>query len=303
MKSRTEVKRMITSNSMEVLEYLEKLIEGKEDEGMINTLIMMRSDLVDIERTHQRNLSDYDEYRRGLNKVNLNILKVIDDLPDQYFNEQVEPEPQQVTTTIVSSQLRLQVANLVKDLLDISIQENQPNNNAYIGGFLNHKRHVILSQIIRLVEENKLSIAGTEYLAIANAYNSILDTTKAEQYFKRGIENIDEYADSAFSKIFIIRSYADFLYRNNRHSDGAKQYESAVLEGQGDMDSVINGYTYQMKFVNECDVMNYDEALKAYKKAKEYILNIQNKIVQRYNIDALEHAWNNKQLPPVYSRP
>jgi hypothetical protein len=49
--------------------------------------------------------------------------------------------------------------------------------------------------------------------------------------------------------------------------------------------------------------MNFDEALKSYKKAKEYILNIQNKIVQRYNIDALEHAWNNKQLPPVYSRP
>ncbi len=280
-----------------------ELISKHKDDQLTNTLIVIRGDLVDIERMYQIHVSDYDEYRRGLNKINLNLLKVIDDLPDQYFQESSRSERPETVTSVPTDEIRLQISALIKEILDINIQEIQTSNNSYIASILNHKRHIVLNQIVRLIESNKISIAGTEYMAIALAYNSILDMLKAEQYFKRGIENIDEYTDSAFSKIYIIRSYADFLYRNNRYSDGAKQYESAILQVQGDADNIVNGYTYQMKFVNESDIQDYEEAVKSYKKAKEYYLNIKNKIAQRYNMEQLENAWNAKQVPSVYSRP
>ncbi len=301
--NKAELKRMITSSSMETLDSLVGLVNKHQEEAQLaNTLIVIRGDLVDIERMYQVQVSDYDEYRRGLNKINLNLLKIIDDLPNQYFEESSESELRVDKTSVITDQLRLQVSTLIRDILDINIQENQIGN-AYIASILNHKRHIILSQIVRLIESNNISVAGAEYMAIALAYSSVLDMLKAEQYFKRGIENIDEYTDSAFSKLYIIRSYADFLYRNNRYSDGAKQYESAILQVQGDTDNIMNGYTYQMKFVNECDIQAYEEALKSYQKSKDYYSNVENKAAKKYNMEQLEDAWNTKQVPPFYSRP
>jgi tetratricopeptide (TPR) repeat protein len=301
MKSRIEIKQMIAAKPKEALEYLESLVDQQKNTEITNVLILIQSELNEIEQMNLSGTSSYDEYRRGMNRINLNILKIVDDLPDGYF-ETVQDKKSAKDTHYEIDQTRMQVSTLIRDLVDIGIQDVNYANPT-ISGFLNSKRHIITNQVVRLVEKSGLSISGAEYLVIANALHSLMDNVKAEQFFKRAIENIDEYTDSAISKINVIRSYADFLYRINRAADGAKQYATALVQGTMDEDYLINGYTYQMKFYNEADIQNYGIAIEDYKMAKSFYQQVGNSMVRNYNLNALENTWNSKNIPATYSRP
>ena len=85
--------------------------------------------------------------------------------------------------------------------------------------------------------------------------------SKPEVGRNAAIENIDEFTDSVMGKLNAIRGYANFLYAINRFEDAAKQLESAVLEGDGETENVTNGYTFQLKFANECDIQYYENAM------------------------------------------
>ena len=297
MKSRIELKKEITKSSMKTIELLEKILAEKEDSTFVNLLIVIKSDLNKTIELDISGVSDKDDYRRGINRVNVNILKIIDDLPSHYFDEQEE-----VSGTKEYDKDASEISSLIRELSELEIREAD-SNNQNTKGYINSKRHIIAIQVIRMIEQTQVSISSLEYSLIAYSFYRSVDIIKAEQIYKKAIGNIDVYTDSAQSKINAMRSYANFLYNISRYNDGAKQYESAILEGDTETSNVINGYTYQSKFANESDIPNYENALISYKTAKEFYMKIRNNIVRNHNLNDLATIWNSKNIPPSYSRP
>jgi tetratricopeptide (TPR) repeat protein len=297
MKSKIELKKMLADSSIKTLDYLEQLLVDKHDEENTNLMILIRSNLNSVEKVHTSGVSNYDDYQRGLNQVSVNILKIIDTLPDNYFSTDTKERKTNDVNTY-----EIEVLSLLRALADIEIKESD-STNAAVNAYLNSKRHLLAIQAIRMINQNNVSISSLEYSLIANAFFRNVDPVKAEEIYKKAIESIDEYSDTAQSKIRAIRAYANFLYNINRTTDAAKQYESAILEGNTEADNIENGYTLQMLFSNECDSQDYERAVKTYKKAKDYLLKIGNSQVRSYQLNFLETVWNNKKVPPNYSRP
>lgn len=304
MNSRIQLKQLITKNPMQALKQIEALLSDQEDQELFNVLIVLKSELIRIEQSQKTGTIDNDEYRRQLNRINLNIISLIDDLPDGYLDQ-----PPEADENPELSRFSLIVADLIRELGKLDIQEAKalavPTQPATTPVFIqiNRQRHIIALQAIRLIEQERLSISSLEYAQIAQAFYRNVDVIKSEQIYKKAIRNVDEYTDSASSKIAVIRGYAQFLYNIGRPKEGERQYESAILEGISETDNVNNGQTYQMRFANECDIPDYDSALISYKKAKEYFIKINNNFTRNYNLTALESAWNEKKVPPNYSRP
>lgn len=302
MKTNTEIKRMISSDIDAALDYLEGLFA--HDNDAFNMLIVIRSDL---KHTGQLKLiGDDTQYRMNLNRINLSLLKIIDDLPDSSVKRS-ESTDNTAIDIVFQQEKRFQVFNIIKELWDLNLYETQARaanpDHAMLFSQMNSKRQLIVNNIIWLLEAYHLTVSSAEYLHIASALNAVFDNVKAEKYYKKAIEIIDEYTDSFSSKITAIRGYANFLYQMNRPEEGAKQYDSAVFESNNDVDNFTNAFTYQAKFLDEASLQNYDKALEAYKKAKNHYGKIKNSRQSQYNLRLLENLWNSVQMPSSYKHP
>lgn len=295
MPSKREIKKMITDDLARAIQDTEKIVGNREE--IFNLLLLLKRELNETEHLHRAGASDYDTYRRGMNQISLNLLKIIDDLPVDSFSEAAPDKGDREY-----SQIETDIAALIREITELEIREADSENHA-VKGYINGKRHVVAIQALRTITQHRVSLSSLELSVVAYAFFRSVDLVKAEQIYQMAIENIDADADSAQNKIVAIRSYANFLYNTNRHEDGAKQYEAAVLKGNGEIDNVTNGYTFQMKFSNECDAQDYNSAIQSYKRAKDYFRAIGTGSVRAYNLGILEQAWNSKGIPPDYSRP
>lgn len=298
---------MIESDSNNVLDYLESILDEKKHKETLELIIIQRRNLAEIKRRQSSGTIDYEEYSRILANINVNIFTIIEEIPDEFFVGSAEKEAQNKTTSAPTIAMGinegyLYVSGLIRELVELNIKEAETNNSA-VHSYLTQKRHVIVNQIVRIVEESKCTVSSREFNTIAEAFHRAGENASAEKYYKKSIMTIDEYTDSAYNKIMVIRSYADFLYRINRPLDGANQYESAVVEKDNDDANLTNGATYQMKFYNEADIGSYNEAIMSYQKAKDYYSRVGNMMMRDYNLRALENVWNSKQMPASYSRP
>jgi tetratricopeptide (TPR) repeat protein len=302
-KTNTEIKRMISTDIDAALDYLETLFVNDNDS--FNMLMVVRGDLKETEKL--KLIGDDNQYRMNLNRINLSLLKIVDDLPDASVKNSEKTDNAQ-DDVVVQQEKRILAFNLNKELWDLTIYETEarasfPDNYPTLFSNFNGKRQILVNNIIWLLEAYHLTVSTAEYMNIASALNSVYDTIKAEKYYKKAIEIIDEYTDSYISKITAIRSYANFLYQMNRPLEGAKQYESAIAECKNDADYLTNGYTYQLRFVAESSVKNYDKAIEAYKKAKEHYEKISYGTKSQNNIKVLENAWKAAQIPTTYKQP
>lgn len=295
MSSKREIKKMITDDLARAIQETEEIVGNRED--MFNLLLLLKRELNETEHLHRAGTSDYDTYRRGMNQISLNLLKIIDDLPEDSFSDGTPDKGEREY-----SQVETDLAALIREITELEIREADSDNHA-VKGYINGKRHVVAIQALRTITQHRVSLSSLELSVVAYAFFRNVDLVKAEQIYRMAIENIDEYTDSAQNKIVAMRSYANFLYNINHHEDGAKQYEAAVLKGNGEIDNVTNGYTFLMKFGNECDAQNYSGAIQSYQRAKDYFRAIGNGSVRAYNLSSLEQAWNNKRIPPDFSRP
>lgn len=305
MKSKVEVKKMIVESASEVLNYLEELTSNENDAAIFNLILTIKSELSDLNKLKLGGNISLEEYRRILSKIRLNILNITEEIPDRYFSRK-EEEAGSNAAIFQNENIYIEVFSLIRQLADIRIQEinadSSPSAEA-LHSHLNSSRHILVNQIIKLVEVKQFSLSSVEYRIIAEAFQAVYDNVKAEEYFKRAIETIDEYTDSTNSKIVAIRSYAGFLYLMNKPEEGAKQFASAILNNTNDISNNFNGYTFQMQFANEVDVGNYDLAIECYKKAKAYYLKIGNIGVRDRNLSSLENTWNYKNMPTSFSKP
>lgn len=144
-----------------------------------------------------------------------------------------------------------------------------------------------------IIKESLEDYAGMAngYMNFASLYNEHKKYKKAEEYYKRAIETIDEYTDSATSKVVAARSYATYLYSINRVEEGAKQFKAAILTNSNDLGNTMNGYTFQLKFAAEADLVLIDHAVISYMQAKEYYSQIINPYYKTMQLQTLEKIW------------
>jgi tetratricopeptide (TPR) repeat protein len=302
-KTNTEIKRMISADIDAALDYLETLLANDND--AFNMLIVIRGDLKQTEQL--KLIGDDAQYRMNVNRINLSLLRIIDDLPDSSVKNSENTGSNTPDDAVFQQEKRLQVFTVLKELWDLNIYETEaraeaPDNQALFSN-LNSKRQIIVNNAIWLLEVYHLTVSTAEYMNIAFALNSVYDTVKAEKYYKKAIEIIDEYTDSFAAKVSAIRGYANFLYQMNRPEEGAKQYESAVIEGKNDVAYFTNGYTYQQIFNAEAGAKNYEKALAAYKKAKESYEKISYGSKSKNNLNLLENAWIGAHMPATFKQP
>lgn len=104
-------------------------------------------------------------------------------------------------------------------------------------------------QAAALIEYDEEIGFDVEFAAIAQAFDVVSDIPRAEGFWQNAVGA----SPSDYYRIINRRGYADFLFRQGRHSDGRTQYEEAlaILDNDSDFNKWTNGYTYQMWFISE----------------------------------------------------
>ena len=308
MNTRTDIKKMISPDAKVALDYLVTVVDAANDKDMENALIVIKSELETVNRNNVLGTIQADEFQTKLNQININILKIIDYLPDSYLNASNAPSAAAVPTIRGKDDSDLQsnriyVSGLLRELADLEISNAKDHTevnysaNFALNSWYNTKRQILVNQIIWFLESTHTSVSGSEYVNIGRALVSVFDDSKGEQYYKRAIATIDVYTDSVTSKLAAIRSYADFLYRKGRPDEGAKQYDSSIMQGEDATTNALNGYTRQMQFSSEWDVQNFTAANSAADAAKMYYNKILNTGSRNYWMGLLNTAINSKKPP------
>lgn len=305
MKSKIEVKRMLVKSPMEALDYLDELM-GEEKSAQLQKLIFVtQGDLADLSASKIAGSISHEEHSRDMSRIRLNILNIIEEIPDRlFFTETTEADSSR--TVQEHQNVFIETLSLIRQLANLKVEEfnhlSNPNRDI-VYGHMNTNRHILVNQIVKLVEINNFTLSSAEYRVIAEALQNVFDNVKAEEYYKRAIETIDEYTDSANSKVVAARSYAAYLYSTNRIEEGAKQFKAAILSNTNDLGNNLNGYTYQAKFALEADLGLIDHAIISYTKAKEYYNLLINPFYRASQLQILEKTWTSKPNVANYKRP
>jgi tetratricopeptide (TPR) repeat protein len=299
MKSKETIKGLIVKKPQEALEYLAEVVDRKEDTATFNAVLLIESQLSDLNNHNMQGTIALDDFTLGIQKIRNNILNVIEQAGDQYFSEE--------ETEIIEHKdmaTLFQVFALLRDLLELKINEALllADPVPSIGSYTNVKRHIILNQIIKLLRYSNIELSSVEYRVIAEAFQGLSDDIKAEEYFKKALNVIDEFTDSTNSKIVAIRSYGNFLYAKGKSAEGLKQYQSAIIDGTSQEVMTFNGYTYRLIFGQEADFGHYEVALEFYKKAVECFNKITNPTLRNNSLNALNAAWEAKKMPATMKR-
>lgn len=307
MNTRTDIKKMISPDAKIALDYLVTVVNAANDKDMENALIVIKTELETVSRNNLLGTIQADEFQTKLNQININILKIIDYLPDNYLNLSNTPSAAAIVSNTKSTddsdsqKNRLIVSGLLRELLDFEVlwarDQADPTivNNYNLSSWYNTKRQTLVNQIIWFLESTHTTVSTSEYVNIARGLVSVFDDNKAEQYFKRAISTIDVYTDSVTSKLSGVRSYANFLYTKGRADEGSKQYDSAIMQGEDSTTYALNGYTRHMQFSSEWEVQNIPAANAAADAAKGYYNKITFIGTRNYWLNLLNTMINSKK--------
>lgn len=308
MKSKVEIKKMIINDPMETLVYLEELIRSNKHVKIHNLIFTLKSELYTLEKQNMSGALPFDEFSRLQSRINLNILNIIEQIPDNLFarGKSDQSQSSKPAVKINNPTAFIEVLSLIRKLSEVRIKElelqNIPNPEGLFSQ-LNTNRHIILNQIIKLVELHDYTLSSVEYRVIAEGFQAVFDNIKAAEYYRKAIDTIDEYTDSTNSQIVAIRCYAAFLYSVNRSYEGSMQFEAALLNNTNDEANIFNGYTRQMQFITECNMGDFNKAFHALTEAKKYYSAIINPMFKQQNLSNLEQAWNMSPLVGKYVYP
>jgi tetratricopeptide (TPR) repeat protein len=290
MKSKFEVKQLIQDNLNDVFDYLEAEIVAKADEDFVNSTLLLKSTFKETERLNNLGVMSYEDYNRKLTQVKLNILNLIDDIPNHFFEQKTNIKSIE-NFTIDNNYTFLTISKLIRELVDIAAAYRLNQEESIIRANLNNKRTVLVNQVTKLINTHQFSLSGIEYQVVADAFYAISDYDNAQEFYRKGIESIDKYTESAVSKISSIRNYANFLFNINEKEKGAKQYETAILAVNSTQANVQNGRTYQMQFVNQVEHRMIEPAVESFKLAKDYYSKVENPTNRNLLIRDLKTIW------------
>jgi len=299
MKTKFEVKKLIEDNLLDVFDYLENVLTDKEESNFVNPLVILKSSFKETQQLNNLGAMDYDDFSRKIIQIKLNVLNLIDDIPNHFFESKTVQIDNKNKITIQSQDSDytfLTISKLIRELVDIAADFSLNQNESIIRKNLNDKRTVLVNQVSKLINRHQFSLSGIEYQIIANAFYEISDYDKATEFYKKAIESIDEFTESAVSKIISIRSYANFLFKINEIELGKKHYQTAILNVNSSQANLQNGKTYQMQFINYIEHRMVETAVESYQLAKEYYLKIENPTTKNRLIRDLKTIWLNSHV-------
>lgn len=295
MKTKFEVKQLIQDNLNDVFDYLETVLTEKAESDFVNAVFLLKSTFKQTEKLNNLGTMTYDDYIRKLTQIKLNILNLIDDIPNRFF-EQKSSSKTIENFTIDHNYTFLTISKLIRELVDIAAAYSLNRNESLVRANLNNKRTILVNQVTKLINTHQFSLSGIEYQAIADAFYAISDYDKAQEFYEKGIESIDKYTESAVSKISSIRNYANFLFKINQIEKGIKQYETAILSVNSTQANLQNGQTFQMQFINQVEHRMVEAAVESFKTAKAYYSKIENPTNRNLLIRDLKTIWLNSHV-------
>lgn len=131
--------------------------------------------------------------------------------------------------------MRQQITDVVTKLILLAAEQSKlwhenANNKLefHVVGMhkiINQQRSSFARQAIYLIEQVPSLVSDIEYATVADALAGIGDVPRAEAFYLEAIKN----SKHRIYKIWNIRSYARFLYDNNRYEEGRKYYREALL--------------------------------------------------------------------------
>jgi tetratricopeptide (TPR) repeat protein len=295
MKSKFEVKQLIQDDLNDVFGYLEEILTTKNEGDFINSIILLKSTFKETQRLNNLGVMNYEDYNRKITQVKLNILNLIDDIPNHLFEQKTNTTSFE-NLTIDNNYTFLTISKLIRELIDVAAAYRLNQEESLIRANLNNKRTVLVNQVTKLINTYQFSLSGIEYQVIADAFYAISDYDKAQEFYQKGIENIDKYTESAVSKISSIRNYANFLFKINQIEKGKKQYETAILAVDSTQANIQNGQTYQMQFMNQLEHRMVEPAVESFKLARAYYLKVENPTNRNLLVRDLKTIWFNSPV-------
>ena len=238
---------------------------------------------------------DYDDYARKSTQVRLNVLNLINDIPNRYFESKVISKSIENFTTD-NNYTFLTISKLIRELVDIEAEYSLNQDEILVRTNLNNKRTVLVNQVTKLIHAHQFSLSGIEYQVIANAFYAVSDYDKASEFYQKAIKSIDEFTESAVTKITSIRNYANFLFKINQIEAATKQYETAILNVNSSQANLQNGRTLQMQFVNQIEHRMVEAAVDSFRLAKQSYSKIENPTRRNSLIIDLKTIWLNSHV-------
>jgi tetratricopeptide (TPR) repeat protein len=134
-------------------------------------------------------------------------------------------------------------------------RETAQSDPAYfqaVSSILNQQNTFLLNQATYLAEQVPTLMTAVEYNTIASATASAGDLIAADRYYRKAVD----VAPNGYFKALALRSYATFLFPQQRFDEARRLFKQSValIAGTGDFVHFTNGFTYQMWAWNEANV-------------------------------------------------
>ncbi len=120
---------------------------------------------------------------------------------------------------------------------------NDQNYFQAVNSIIGQRRAILLQQVLYLDDKEPALMTSVDYNTIAYTEEKVGDTSSAEKYFKKAID----ISPNDLLRGYATVSYADFLFNEQRKSEGRIQFAKAVslIQGNNDIAHFKKGQIYQ----------------------------------------------------------
>ena len=119
MKTKLELKKMLTKAPLDALMYLENAIDEEQEKELFDLIILLKSRLEETEKSNIAGALSNDEYYRTLSSIRVNIMSIIEKTPDDYFS--IYETSKKETYSNYEITIILEVSTLIRKLVLCSI--------------------------------------------------------------------------------------------------------------------------------------------------------------------------------------
>ena len=193
--------------------------------------------------------------------------------------------------------IRNEITNVLSQIVETSLENARlfheskgqfTNYYQQASEILSQRNTFLLNQGVYLSEQVPELVTAVEYNTLAVAQVNAGDLLRAEEFYKKAIEA----SRDSYYKALAIRSFASFLFVQNRLKEARSNFDSAValLLKPGDQFRYAKGFTYQMWGVHELVANSLDQAKYRFYLAEKDFADIENVYVKQNALLRLEAA-------------
>lgn len=187
---------------------------------------------------------------------------------------QLKERKRNIRQTLTNALSEMAKINLEIEKLDLE-DETKSFQSARMLENYNAQRGTLASDADFLINQNDKIVTDIDCKLMALTYNDLGDNDRAEKYWKKAIS----LAPTNSQKHANIRSYASFLFANNRHEDATAQFERALkvklTSTDDDHKQLVETFLSWAKMARDFD--DQKEFLRLVKEATVHAEHIRNK--------------------------